>query len=46
MEPKRRFTATRAELRAESLPAQPVRERVLYESAAGRYVPLARGPLG
>ncbi|MGD9611769.1 MAG: RNA 2',3'-cyclic phosphodiesterase [Kiritimatiellia bacterium] len=42
----RKFQETRAGLRAGSLPAQTVRELLLYESAAGRYVPLARWPLG
>ena len=40
------FRETLAETPAGILPAQAVRELILYESAAGRYVPLARWPLG
>lgn len=42
----RAFHAALAETPAGELPAQAVRELVLYESAAGRYVPLGRWPLG
>ncbi|NCD21524.1 MAG: hypothetical protein EOL90_01110 [Spartobacteria bacterium] len=42
----RAFGATLANLPVGDLPAQAVRELVLYESAAGRYVPLATWPLG
>lgn len=42
----RAFRETLAAMPAGFLPPQTVRELVLYESAAGRYVPLARWPLG
>lgn len=42
----RAFHEALAALPAGEWPAQPVRELLLYESAAGRYVPLARWPLG
>lgn len=42
----RAFRAALAETPPADLPGQPVRELLLYESAAGRYVPLARWPLG
>lgn len=42
----RRFQETLAATAPGDLQAQSVRELLLYESAAGRYVPLARWPLG
>ena len=42
----RAFRETLAETPAGELPAQTVRELVFYESAAGRYMPFARWPLG
>ena len=42
----RTFHERLAAMPAGELPAQSVRELLLYESAAGRYVPLARWPLG
>ena len=42
----RAFRETLAAMPVGEWPAQPVRELLLYESAAGRYVPLARWPLG
>lgn len=42
----RTFQETLAAMPAGERPAQSVRELILYESAAGRYVPLARWPLG
>ena len=42
----RGFPETLRAVPTNELPAQAVRELILYESAAGRYVPLARWPLG
>ena len=42
----RAFREALATVPTGDLPAQAVRELILYESAAGRYVPLARWPLG
>jgi 2'-5' RNA ligase len=42
----RAFREALVEMPFGNLPAQAVRELVLYESAAGRYEPLARWPLG
>ena len=41
----RGFPETLRAVPTNELPAQAVRELILYESAAGRYVPLARWPL-